>query len=75
MIESCMQLDNFDALNPIEELFAQDRIKEVRELEMDFPPRFSEICVRFGASRCFEYLVEKDAQNGQQPGVPCSCIS
>jgi hypothetical protein len=75
MIESCTRLDDFGSLNPIEELFSQDKMEEVKQLEMDFPPRFSEICVKFGAWKCFEYMLEKDAQNGQEPGAEGSCIS
>jgi hypothetical protein len=50
-------------------------VEEIKELEMDFPARFSEICAKFGAWKCFEYMLEKDAQNGNQPGDINSCIS
>jgi hypothetical protein len=70
-----MQLDEFVSLNPIEELFSQDKVEEVKQLEMKFSPRFSEICAKFGARKCFEYMLEKDAQDGHQPGTASSSIS
>lgn len=54
-----MELDDFQFLNPIEQLFADDDLDAVKQLEMDFSPRFSEICAQRGSSKCLEYLIEE----------------
>jgi hypothetical protein len=51
-------LDNFSSLNPFEQLFADDNISEVEKLDLNFGPRFSEICAFHGSSKCLDYLVE-----------------
>jgi hypothetical protein len=52
------KLDKFETLNPYEQLFADDDLGKVKELEVDFGPRFSEICVFFGSNKCLNYLIE-----------------
>lgn len=53
-------LDTFTSLNPIEEFFATDNIEEVKQLEMEFSPRFSEICAHYGSQKCLDYMIEKE---------------
>jgi hypothetical protein len=69
------ELDNFESLNPIEEFFARDDIDSVRELQMTFPLRFSEICAKFGSQRCFDYILEKEDIDGKETGTENSYIS
>jgi hypothetical protein len=51
-------LETFLYLNPIEQLFADNNVEEVREFEIHFGPRFSEICAHFNSDECLNYLIE-----------------
>jgi len=57
--EDCTKLNTFTTLNEIEQMFADDNIEAVKELEMSFGPRFSEICAQRGAQKCLDYLIEE----------------
>ena len=54
-----VELDNFKHMNYIEELFAKDDLEAINQLEIDFGPRFSEVCVHFGSKKCLQYLIDK----------------
>jgi hypothetical protein len=53
-----VKLDEFKSLNPYEQLFADDNITEVTQLDVNFGPRFSEICAHFGSNKCLDYLIK-----------------
>jgi len=53
-----VELDNFKNMNYIEELFAKDDLEAVKQLEIDFGPRFSEVSVHFGSKKCLQYLID-----------------